>query len=911
MTSRMRDLIRQVRSCKTAAEERAVIAKECAALRSAFKEQDSTHRHRSVAKLMFIHMLGYPTHFGQMECLKLIASPTFPEKRIGYLGLMLLLDERQEVLMLVTNSLKNDLNHSNQYIVGLALCSLGNISSTEMVRDLAPEVEKLLSNSNSYIRKKAALCAIRVIRKVPELIESFTDKVGILLKDRHHGVLLSATTLAVEICKESPASIERFRGYVTALVRILKNLVLSGFTPEHDVGGITDPFLQVKVLQLLRLLGKGNAECSDAMSDILAQVASNTESKKNAGNAILYECVQTIMAVESIGGLRVLAVNILGRFLVNRDNNIRYVALNTLAKVVAVDTQAVQRHRNTIVDCVKDSDVSIRRRALELVYALVNENNITTLTKELLEYLQVSDQEFKGDLTNKICSLVQRFSPDKQWQLDTMVKVLKQAGNYVKEEVCRNLIILISNTLELQGYSVRAFYKALVTEKGQSSLVNVGVWCIGEFGEMLTSETNMLTGEEPLQVSEQEVVRLLESLLTSLNTGLVSREYILMALIKLSGRFTQTLGDIQRLLATHRSSINLEMQARSCEFSQLFEASGDVRAQAVVRMPMMEEQKARADEKLLAAATGAAPAAATAAPAASTVGAEKPSANGFALDVPAAPAAKSAVMDLVNLLDMDADAPAAAPPPAAVAAVNPLMDAFGAAPVVAPVAAPAAPAVTASAMDALFGLLDAPAPTPAAPSMPAVAPVAAAPVAAMAPSRPAPPDPKDLLAMMGPSQPMGVAGGGMLGMMGGPMAPAPMAPLGGWNAPAAPMMAPAGFPPFIAFQKNGLVVTFAATKDATNPQVTLITATYTNATPTPLTEYSFQAAVPKFMQLRLDPASGTVVPPNNIGNITQTMHITNTMHGQKPLVMRLRIQYKVNGVPVLEQGEVNTFPPGL
>ena len=33
-------------------------------------------------------MLGFPTHWGQMECLKLIASPRFPEKRIGYLGLM-------------------------------------------------------------------------------------------------------------------------------------------------------------------------------------------------------------------------------------------------------------------------------------------------------------------------------------------------------------------------------------------------------------------------------------------------------------------------------------------------------------------------------------------------------------------------------------------------------------------------------------------------------------------------------------------------------------------------------------------------------------------------------------------------------------------------------------------------------
>ena len=69
-----------MRQCKTAAEERTVIAKESAALRNAFKDQDTTYRHRNVAKLMYIHMLGYPTHFGQMETLKLIAANGFPEK---------------------------------------------------------------------------------------------------------------------------------------------------------------------------------------------------------------------------------------------------------------------------------------------------------------------------------------------------------------------------------------------------------------------------------------------------------------------------------------------------------------------------------------------------------------------------------------------------------------------------------------------------------------------------------------------------------------------------------------------------------------------------------------------------------------------------------------------------------------
>jgi hypothetical protein len=75
-----RELIRSVRKCKTAAEERTVIAKESAALRNAFQEQDTTFRHRNVAKLMYIHMLGYPTHFGQMETLKLIAATGFAEK---------------------------------------------------------------------------------------------------------------------------------------------------------------------------------------------------------------------------------------------------------------------------------------------------------------------------------------------------------------------------------------------------------------------------------------------------------------------------------------------------------------------------------------------------------------------------------------------------------------------------------------------------------------------------------------------------------------------------------------------------------------------------------------------------------------------------------------------------------------
>ena len=136
------------------------------------------------------------------------------------------------------------------------------------------------------------------------MLESFADRAADLLNDRNHGVVLAGVTLMLDICVGEPAAAEVFRPQVPALCRILRALIMSSFSPDYDVSGITDPFLQVKVLRLLRLLGRGSAEASDAMSDVLAQVATNTESARNAGNAILYECVQVRAAWRGVGCLR-------------------------------------------------------------------------------------------------------------------------------------------------------------------------------------------------------------------------------------------------------------------------------------------------------------------------------------------------------------------------------------------------------------------------------------------------------------------------------------------------------------------------------------------------------------------------------------------------------------------------------
>lgn len=129
----------------------------------------------------------------------------------------------------------------------------------------------------------------------------------------------------------------------------------------------------------------------------------------------------------------------------------RYVALAILQRVVDIDLQAVQRHRATVLECVKDPDTSIRRRALDLSYALATEANVKDLVADLLEYIANGcDADFKPDLTGKLCTMVQRFAADQRWCIDCMTRLLVTAGAHVQEESCRALLVLITNAPGLQ-----------------------------------------------------------------------------------------------------------------------------------------------------------------------------------------------------------------------------------------------------------------------------------------------------------------------------------------------------------------------------------------------------------------------------------------------------------------------------
>uniref|UniRef100_A0A8C1B418 AP-1 complex subunit gamma n=2 Tax=Cyprinus carpio TaxID=7962 RepID=A0A8C1B418_CYPCA len=578
---RLQEMIRVIRSARTQGEERGIIQRECADIRAQFRQGDNGERSHSLAKLLYVHMLGYPAHFGQMECVRLIASTRYSEKRIGYLGAMMLLDENQDASLLITNSIKNDLSHNSQYVQSLALCTLACMGSAEMCRDLAPEIERLLRASNSYIKKKATLCAVHIIRKVPELAELFTPSARSLLSEKNHGVLHGAVVLITELCEHNPGTLDQFRKAVPELVQIMKGLVTSSYSPEHNVAGISDPFLQVRILRLLRILGHNNDTASDAMNDLLAQVATNTDSSKTAGSAVLYETVLTIMDINSESGLRVLAVNILGRFLLNNDRNIRYISMTSLQKIVQTDHNAVQRHRGTIVDCLKDQDTSVKRRALELSLALVSAVNIRSMMKELLIFLSTCPPELRSHTTSGIFNAAERYHQS------FVLHIYLLAGGDVRDETVPNLIQLITTASELHCYTVHKLYRALVKDISQQSLVQVACWCIGEYGDLL------LKGEceeiEPVQVTEDDVLDALETVLQSHMSSPATRGFALTATMKLSTRITDNVDRIRSIVSIYGSCIDLELQQRAVEYNALFKKYDHMRAAVLERMPVMDK----------------------------------------------------------------------------------------------------------------------------------------------------------------------------------------------------------------------------------------------------------------------------------------------------------------------------------
>ena len=240
-----------------------------------------------------------------------------------------------------------------------------------------------------------------------------------------------------------------------------------------------------------------------------------------------------------------------------------YVALATLQRVVNVDEQVMQRHRNTIIDCLKDADISIRKRALDVTYSLVDEANIKSMTKELLNYLLVAEPDFKEELCSKICMAVEKFSPNRRWQIDTLIKVMCLGGNFVKEQQREKFCRVVAATPELHSYTVIKLYFNMKESLSQEALVHVGVWCLGEFGDHLVSGKAVGPDSQPIHVTPGDVLDLLYDVVRKPPTGEkapATHCLVTAALIKLVTRCPSEFEKIRKLLRRFDCSLHVDLQ---------------------------------------------------------------------------------------------------------------------------------------------------------------------------------------------------------------------------------------------------------------------------------------------------------------------------------------------------------------
>jgi hypothetical protein len=491
-----------------------------------------------------------------------MSEEQFSFKRIGYIAGSILIDESSDLTVLVTQTLLKDLQSSDPNIQSLALAFIANVGSPEVCRAVAATVQKTIETQNSSVMKRAGMAIVRIVRKNPDLAETFKNSVQKLLNHTNHGVVLSGMNMVISLIKIEPRLAKLWNQFSGPFTRILKSLSTTRGTREFTYGVFNDPYMQIKAMHALELLKKPSEE----LDTILQSIVSSTETRRNTGRAVLYQAVELVVAISQTPSLRGLAFNQVGRLLSMKDPNVLYSALSVFARVLyterdiinrgSIDTQALQRYKKHIVKCLDHRDPSIRRRALDVVSALIDESNVETLVPEILTFVRLADNDFRCELISKIYSATQRFAPNKQWNFDTVHQLLVDSGNYVSAEIITDFCDLITKSPEIQQHAVKQLTASMIQFTDNQALMQVSAFVVGEFA-----------------VADNGAFENLKQIVSLPQTTSETKFYIIMALGKLAARLGRR-PETAELMDQLKKSNDIEVQQRAGEMANILRIDG-------------------------------------------------------------------------------------------------------------------------------------------------------------------------------------------------------------------------------------------------------------------------------------------------------------------------------------------------
>ncbi|MGH0151899.1 UNVERIFIED_CONTAM: hypothetical protein FKN15_042605 [Acipenser sinensis] len=535
--------ISDIRNCKSKEAEIKRINKELANIRSKFKGDkalDGYSKKKYVCKLLFIFLLGHDIDFGHMEAVNLLSSNRYTEKQIGYLFISVLVNSNSELIRLINNGIKNDLASRNPTFMNLALHCIANVGSREMAEAFTADIPKILvaGDTMDSVKQSAALCLLRLNRTSPDLVPmgEWTSRVVHLLNDQH-------------LC----------------------------YPPPEE--------------------GAVRGRLTECLETILNKAQEPPKSKKvqhsNAKNAVLFEAISLIIHHDSEPNLLVRACNQLGQFLQHRETNLRYLALESMCTLASSEFshEAVKTHIETVINALKtERDVSVRQRAVDLLYAMCDRSNAPQIVAEMLNYLETADYSIREEIVLKVAILAEKYAVDYTWYVDTILNLIRIAGDYVSEEVWYRVIQIVINRDDVQGYSAKTVFEALQAPACHENLVKVGGYILGEFG-------NLIAGDP--RSSPLIQFNLLHSKfhLCSVPT----RALLLSTYIKFVNLFPEIKATIQDVLRSDSQLRNadVELQQRAVEYLRLScIASTDILATVLEEMPPFPERESSILTKL-------------------------------------------------------------------------------------------------------------------------------------------------------------------------------------------------------------------------------------------------------------------------------------------------------------------------
>ncbi len=282
--------------------------------------------------------------------------------------------------------------------------------------------------------------------------------------------------------------------------------------------------------------------------------------QNNAQNAVLFEAINLVIHLDTEHNLMMQISSRLGKFIQSRETNVRYLGLEAMTHFAArAETlDPIKRHQPIILSSLRDRDISVRRKGLDLLYSMCDPSNSQSIVNELLKYLQTADFAIREEMVLKIAILTEKYATDVQWYVDISLRLIAMAGDHVSDEVWQRVIQIVTNNEELQVYAARNILDYVKGEECHETLVKIGGYLLGEFGHLIADRPKCSPIEQFLA---------LQSKLPGCSTS--TRALLLSSFIKFVNLFPEIKPQLLHVFRAYSHTLDSELQQRACEYLTL------------------------------------------------------------------------------------------------------------------------------------------------------------------------------------------------------------------------------------------------------------------------------------------------------------------------------------------------------